>query len=133
MDSLFDVLADPQRRRILDLLAEGPRSAGELGALLALSQPGTSRHLRQLREAGFVAVVPVAQQRIYSLAPEPFEELSGWLDRYWRALGRQLDSLGTYLEANPTQGGAPGPGPSPGPRPTAPESQPLKFPRSTDE
>ncbi len=131
MDSLFEVLADPQRRRILDLLAERPRSAGELGALLALSQPGTSRHLRQLREAGFVAVVPVAQQRIYSLAPEPFEELSGWLDRYRRALGRQLDSLGAYLDAHPTRGDAPGP--SPEPWPVAPEPHPLKFPRSTDE
>ncbi len=130
MESLFDVLADPQRRRILELLAERPRSAGELGALLALSQPGTSRHLRQLREAGFVAVVPVAQQRIYSLAPEPFDELSGWLEGYRRALSRQLDSLGAYLDVNPTLGGEPDPSPD---AHRAPESHPLNFPRSTDE
>ncbi|XAS68532.1 metalloregulator ArsR/SmtB family transcription factor [Micrococcaceae bacterium Sec5.7] len=82
MQKAFEMLVEPQRRRILEFLLEQPRSTGELVELLGLSQPGTSKHLRLLREAGFVLVEPRGQQRIYSLAAAPFNELAGWLDRY---------------------------------------------------
>lgn len=98
MQEAFDVLADPQRRRIVDLLRASPRTAGELGAKLELSQPGTSRHLRILREAGFVESRPRAQQRIYSLKPERFDELADWLSGIRALWSGQLDALGEFLE-----------------------------------
>lgn len=82
MQTAFDVLVDPNRRVILAELRLGERSTGQLAAHLGLSQPGTSRHLRTLREAGFVTVEPRAQQRIYSLASTAFDELDAWLQGY---------------------------------------------------
>jgi DNA-binding transcriptional ArsR family regulator len=78
----FDVLADPTRRRILDLLRERPRLVGELTDRLGLTQPGTSKHLRVLREAGLVQVRRDAQRRWYELRPEPLAEVDAWLDPY---------------------------------------------------
>src|SRR5919198_5332325 len=78
----FDVLAEPNRRRILDLLRAGERPVGELVTDLGLSQPAVSKHLRVLREAGFVAVRGDAQRRFYRLQPQPLRELDEWLAPY---------------------------------------------------
>ncbi|RJL22488.1 ArsR/SmtB family transcription factor [Bailinhaonella thermotolerans] len=94
----FDVLAEPARRRILDLLLERPRAVGELTELLGLSQPGTSKHLRVLRDAGLVAVRKDAQRRWYELRPEPLAEIDAWLTPYRRLWSRRLDALERHLD-----------------------------------
>ena len=96
--SIWPVLTDPTRRAVLDLLRERPRSVGELVAALAASQPTTSKHLRVLREAGFVRVVGVAQQRIYSIDPAPLAEVDAWLAPYRRLWNDRLDVLGRHLD-----------------------------------
>lgn len=93
----FDVLAEPQRRRILDLLLERPRLVGELTEALGLSQPGTSKHLRVLREAGLVRVRQDAQRRWYELRPEPLAELDAWLAHYRHLWSTSLDHLERHL------------------------------------
>ena len=98
MSTTFEVLAEPTRRRILDLLRERPRSVGELTDLLGLSQPGTSKHLRVLREAGLVAVRVDAQRRWYELRPEPLAELDAWLTPYRRLWADRLDALERHLD-----------------------------------
>lgn len=80
--NVFEILADPSRRRILNLLREQERSAGELGDALAVSQPGVSKHLRVLREAGLVSVRAEAQRRLYRLRPSPLGEVDRWLEPY---------------------------------------------------
>jgi DNA-binding transcriptional ArsR family regulator len=90
---VFEVLADPIRREILDLLAERERPAGELGAAFDVSRPAVSRHLRVLREAGLVRWRGEAQRRIYSLSPEPLAEVDEWLSRYRRYWAGRLDAL----------------------------------------
>jgi DNA-binding transcriptional ArsR family regulator len=97
----FEVLAEPIRRRILDLLLERPRSVGELVDRLALSQPGTSKHLRVLRDAGLVRVHRQAQRRLYELRPEPLVELDAWLRPYRRLWEDRLDALERHLDAMP--------------------------------
>ena len=94
----FDVLAEPTRRRILDLLLDGERPVGELVARLKLSQPGVSKHLRVLREAGLVAVRREAQRRIYGVRPEPLEEVAEWLEPYRRLWAERLDALERQLD-----------------------------------
>jgi DNA-binding transcriptional ArsR family regulator len=94
----FTVLAEPSRRRILDVLREGDRSVGELVDATALSQPGVSKHLRVLRDAGLVRVRPDAQRRIYGLRPEPLAELDAWLAPYRRLWSRRLDALEHRLD-----------------------------------
>ncbi|GDY28514.1 ArsR/SmtB family transcription factor [Gandjariella thermophila] len=95
---VFTAVAEPSRRTLLDLLADGERSAGELVASLpALTQPAVSRHLRILREAGLVEVRPDGQRRIYTLRPEGLAELDDWLARYRRYWTRHLDSLERHL------------------------------------
>ncbi|MBE1490140.1 ArsR/SmtB family transcription factor [Plantactinospora soyae] len=102
MATPFEVLAEPTRRRILDLLRERPRSVGELTEQLGLTQPGTSKHLRVLREAGLVRVRPDAQRRWYELCPEPLAELDAWLAPYrWMWAGR-LDALEQHLNTMPS-------------------------------
>jgi DNA-binding transcriptional ArsR family regulator len=98
MTTTFEVVAEPARREILDLLLGGPRAVGELVAQTGLSQPNTSRHLRILREAGLVESHAVGQRRLYGLRGEGFAELARWLTPYallWRgglgALERHLD------------------------------------------
>jgi|ERR1039458_4458326 DNA-binding transcriptional ArsR family regulator len=82
MTSSFDVVAEPARRRLLDLLLVEPRSVGELVQATGMSQPNTSRHLRILRGAGLVASRAAGQQRIYEVRPEGFAELASWLAPY---------------------------------------------------
>jgi DNA-binding transcriptional ArsR family regulator len=96
--STFAIVAEPTRRRILDLLRERARSVGELVAELGLSQPGVSKHLRVLREAGLVGVRRDAQRRWYELRTEPLRELDDWLEPYrvyWRD---RLDDLERHLD-----------------------------------
>ncbi|GAA2633703.1 metalloregulator ArsR/SmtB family transcription factor [Dactylosporangium fulvum] len=94
----FDVLAEPTRRRILDVLLEGPQPVGALTERLGLTQPGTSKHLRVLREAGLVAVRQDAQRRWYELRPEPLAEIDAWLAPYRRLWSRHLDRLEAVLD-----------------------------------
>lgn len=95
----FDVLAEPSRRKILDLLLERPHLVGELTDRLGLSQPGTSKHLRVLRDAGLVRVRQDAQRRWYELAPEPLAELDAWLAHYRHLWAGGLDALERHLDA----------------------------------
>jgi DNA-binding transcriptional ArsR family regulator len=93
----FELVAEPSRRRILDLLRERARSVGELVQLLGLSQPGVSKHLRLLREAGLVRVRRDGQRRWYELEPEPLAELDEWLEPYRRLWDERLDRLERHL------------------------------------
>ncbi|GAA4905688.1 DNA-binding transcriptional ArsR family regulator [Nonomuraea thailandensis] len=99
--SAYAALAEPHRRQILDLLREGERPAGELVERLDLSQPGVSKHLKVLREAGLVAVRIEGKQRMYSLRPEPLAEVDQWLAPYRALWSRRLDALERHLEENP--------------------------------
>jgi DNA-binding transcriptional ArsR family regulator len=86
---IFVVLADPMRRRMVEILHGGERSVNEIVDEVDIRQPGVSRHLRILHEAGFVSVRSDGQRRIYSLRPEPFQELEAWMRRYaYDQLGR---------------------------------------------
>ena len=97
MDVVLQAMADPSRRRVLDILRDHPATAGELADALPIARPGVSRHLRVLREAGLVTVRPEAQRRVYSLRPEAFVELDEWLGHY-RALWQQrIDALHTEI------------------------------------
>jgi DNA-binding transcriptional ArsR family regulator len=99
----FEVLAEPNRRRILDLLRERPRLVGELTAELGLSQPGTSKHLRVLREAGLVKVRVDAQRRWYELDPAPLAEVDAWLAPYRWMWADRLDALERHLDADDSE------------------------------
>ncbi|MFI5959304.1 ArsR/SmtB family transcription factor [Cryptosporangium sp. NPDC051539] len=101
MTTSFAVLAEPTRRRILDLLLERPRPVNELVEELGLSQPGTSKHLKVLRDAGLVRVRQDAQRRWYELRPEPLAEIDSWLAPYRSLWGRSLDALEAHLDAHP--------------------------------
>jgi DNA-binding transcriptional ArsR family regulator len=96
----LQTLADPTRLLIVEaLLARGEQPVNDLVAAAAIHQSGVSRHLRILQDAGFVAVRPVGAQRLYSLRPEPFRELDGWIARYRRLWEARLDRLGAALAA----------------------------------
>ena len=97
--AVLDVLAEPNRRRILDLVRDRPRPVGELVDELGLTQPGTSKHLRVLREAGLVEVRPDGRRRLYALRPEPLAELDAWLAPYRRLWSVRLDALERHLDA----------------------------------
>jgi DNA-binding transcriptional ArsR family regulator len=97
VDAVLQALADEGRRTLLETLAAGPASAGELAALLPIARPGVSRHLRVLREAGLVEVRPEAQRRIYQLRPEALVEVDEWLNRYRSLWERGLDALHTEI------------------------------------
>lgn len=101
MATAFAVLADPQRRRILDLLRTRERAVGELVDHLGLSQPGVSKHLRMLREAGLVTVRQQAQRRLYGLCATPLAEVDDWLAPYRRFWSDRLDALERHLEEHP--------------------------------
>jgi DNA-binding transcriptional ArsR family regulator len=94
----FTVLAEPTRRRILDELVRAEASVGTLVDALALPQPTVSKHLRVLRDAGFVTCRRQAQQRIYGLDPEPLEAVAAWLEPYRRLWERHLDALERHLD-----------------------------------
>ncbi|PTY37383.1 transcriptional regulator [Saccharospirillum sp. MSK14-1] len=98
METSFSVVAEPNRRAILDMLLDSERSVSEIEQALTLSQPSVSKHLRILREAGFVESRVEAQRRLYRLKPEPLMELDAWLApfrRYWSA---QIDKLEAHLD-----------------------------------
>ena len=97
MTTTFEALADPTRRRILDLLRERPRLVGELVDLLGGSQPGMSKHLRVLREAGLVTVRQDAQRHWYELRTEPLQELDSWLGDFRHIWLTRFDRLDDYL------------------------------------
>ena len=94
----LEVLADPNRRRIMELLRDAERPVGELVDRLRISQPGVSKHLRVLRTAGLVAVRPDAQRRLYRVRFEPLIELDTWLEPYRRVWTEQLDALESHLD-----------------------------------
>lgn len=96
--TIFNVLADPKRRQILDLLLQRPHSVGELVQALAISQPGVSKHLRILRDAELVRVEQEAQKRWYVLNPEPLEEVDRWLAAYRQSWSDRFDNLDNYLQ-----------------------------------
>lgn len=98
MATTFEVLAEPTRRQILDLLLEQPRAVGDLVHAVGLSQPGTSKHLRVLRDAGLVDVRKDAQRRVYSVRIEPLAELDAWLEPYRRLWAGRLDALERHLD-----------------------------------
>jgi|SRR4051794_30263322 DNA-binding transcriptional ArsR family regulator len=97
----YAALAEPSRRQILDLLRAGERSVNDLVARLKLSQPGVSKHLRVLREAGLVEVRPEGRKRWYALRAQPLAEVDEWLEPYRAYWTEHLDALERHLEANP--------------------------------
>jgi DNA-binding transcriptional ArsR family regulator len=101
---VFEAVAEPSRRALLDVLAEGERSAGELVATLPdLTQPSVSRHLRVLREVGLVEVRPDAQRRIYALRANGLVEIDEWIDRYRHFWSDHLNALERHLEIGRSQ------------------------------
>jgi DNA-binding transcriptional ArsR family regulator len=98
---VFEVIAEPRRRQILDLLRERERPVGELVEELGLSQPGVSKHLRVLRDAGLVDVTADAQRRLYRIRPEPLMEIDEWLMPYRVAWRDRLDALERHLDDMP--------------------------------
>ncbi len=105
MQAVFDILWEPNRRAILGLLAEREQSVGELQARLGLPQPSVSKHLKTLREHGFVEVRADALKRLYTLRAAPLMQLDDWLEPYRRRWNTSLDKLGRHLDRTP--GGAP--------------------------
>lgn len=95
----FETLADPTRRRIVEILRAGERPVNDVVAALDIRQSGVSRHLGILRDAGFVSVRPDGQRRLYSLRPERFEEMEAWLATYRHLWEARLDRFGTALQA----------------------------------
>src|SRR6516225_2155359 len=98
MSSTWSALADPHRRAVLELLRERPRPVGELVQVLGLSQPGTSKHLRVLRQAGLVTARTDAQRRVYALDTGPLTELDAWLAPYRQLWEQRLDDLERHLD-----------------------------------
>lgn len=98
MESVFEVIAEPNRRAILSLLGNSERSVGEIERKLGMSQPTVSKHLRVLREAGFVEAKVDAQRRLYRLKPEPLQELDAWLDQFRRFWSAHVDALERHLD-----------------------------------
>ena len=94
---MLRALADESRRTMLDALADGPATAGELAGMLPIARPGVSRHLRVLREAGLVEVRQDAQRRVYRLRPQPLAEVDDWLGRYRALWEQRLDALHTEI------------------------------------
>jgi DNA-binding transcriptional ArsR family regulator len=97
----YSALAEPSRRQILDFLRDGEKSVTELVAHVGLSQPGVSKHLKVLREAGLVNVRPDGKRRWYGLRGAPLAEVAEWLEPYRRHWSARLDSLERQLEENP--------------------------------
>jgi DNA-binding transcriptional ArsR family regulator len=97
MEAVLRAVADESRRTLLDALAHGPATAGELAALVPIARPGVSRHLRVLREAGLVEVRPEAQRRVYRLRAAPLAEVDEWLSHYRSLWEQRLDALHTEV------------------------------------
>jgi DNA-binding transcriptional ArsR family regulator len=98
MESVFEIVAEPNRRAILSLLLSSQQSVGEIERQLRMPQPTVSKHLRVLRDAGFVESTVDAQRRLYRLKPEPFQELDAWLDQFRRFWSEHVDALERYLD-----------------------------------
>ena len=98
MESVFDIIAEPNRRAILGLLVSSEQSVGEIERQLGMPQPTVSKHLRVLREAGFVESTVDAQRRLYRLRPEPLQELDAWLAQFRRFWSRHVDALERHLD-----------------------------------
>jgi DNA-binding transcriptional ArsR family regulator len=110
--AVLEVIAEPTRRQILDAVRGGERSVGELVERVGMHQPGVSRHLKVLRDAGLVEVRRDAQRRLYRLRPEPLMELDAWLEPYRAEWTARLDSLERHLQRTST------------PIPTSPKEHP---------
>ena len=98
MESVFEVIAEPNRRAILSLLASSEQSVGEIERRLRMSQPTVSKHLRVLRDTGFVESTVDAQRRLYKLRPEPLRELEMWLAQFRRFWSAHVDALERHLD-----------------------------------
>ena len=98
MESVFEIIAEPNRRAILTLLASSEQSVGDIERQLRMSQPTVSKHLRVLREAGFVESTVDAQRRLYRLKPEPLRELDAWLAQFRRFWSAHVDALERHLD-----------------------------------
>jgi DNA-binding transcriptional ArsR family regulator len=98
MESVFEIIAEPNRRAILSLLVSSEQSVGEIERQLRMSQPTVSKHLRVLRDAGFVESTVDAQRRLYHLRPEPLQEVDEWLAQFRRFWSAHVDALERYLD-----------------------------------
>jgi len=98
MDSAFEIIAEPNRRAILTLLVSSERSVGEIERQLRMTQPAVSKHLRVLRDAGFVEATVDAQRRLYRLKPEPFRQVDEWLAQFRRFWSAHIDALERHLD-----------------------------------
>lgn len=98
MESVFEIIAEPNRRAILSLLVSSQQSVGEIERQLRMPQPTVSKHLRVLRDAGFVEATVDAQRRLYRLKPGPFEELDDWLAQFRRFWSAHVDALERHLD-----------------------------------
>src|ERR1700745_2944999 len=98
MESVFEIIAEPNRRAILCLLASSQQSVGEIERQLRMPQPTVSKHLRVLRESGFVESTVDAQRRLYRLKPEPFQEVDAWLAQFRRFWSAHVDALARHLD-----------------------------------
>jgi DNA-binding transcriptional ArsR family regulator len=108
MESVFEIIAEPNRRAILSLLVSSQQSVGEIERQLRMTQPTVSKHLRVLREAGFVESEVDAQRRLYRLKPEPLREIDAWLAQFRRFWSVHIDALERHLDrmnpSTPTKG-----------------------------
>ncbi|MFN8052555.1 MAG: metalloregulator ArsR/SmtB family transcription factor [Acidimicrobiales bacterium] len=100
--AVLEVIAEPTRRRLLDAVRDGERSVSELVEMVGMPQPGVSRHLKVLRDAGLVDVRRDAQRRLYRLRPEPLMEIDAWLEPYRASWSTRLDSLERHLQKTAT-------------------------------
>jgi DNA-binding transcriptional ArsR family regulator len=98
VESAFEIIAEPNRRAILSLLASSEQSVGDIERQLGMSQPAVSKHLRVLRETGFVESTVDAQRRLYRLKPKPFQEMDIWLAQFRRFWSAHVDALERYLD-----------------------------------
>ena len=98
MTSVFEIVAEPNRRAILGLLVSSEQSVGDIERQLRMTQPTVSKHLRVLREAGFVEATVDAQRRLYRLRPEPLQEIDAWLEPFRRFWSAHLDALERHLD-----------------------------------
>jgi DNA-binding transcriptional ArsR family regulator len=107
VESAFEIIAEPNRRAILSLLVSSQQSVGEIERRLRMPQPTVSKHLRVLRDAGFVESTVDAQRRLYRLKPEPFQEVDAWLGQFRRFWSSHVDALERHLdrmeESTPTR------------------------------
>ena len=98
MESAFEIIAEPNRRAILTLLLSSEQSVGELERRLGMSQPQVSKHLRVLRDAGFVEATVDAQRRLYRRRPEPMQQIDAWLEQFRRFWSAHVDALERHLD-----------------------------------